>query len=80
MATIQALLNQSEVSLKVADAANEGDLFFEKYIQLSEAASLLAIARCLNHIVDHGIPIHTPAPSPQVQSSAPRPITKPDLE
>ena len=59
MATIQALLNQSEVSLKVADAANEGDLFFERYIQLSEAASLLAIARCLNHIVDHGV---SPAP------------------
>ena len=61
MATIQALLNQSEVALRVADAANEGELFFEKYIQLSEAASLLAIARCLNHIVDHGIPKYNPA-------------------
>ena len=67
MATIQALLNQSEVNLRVADAANEGDLFFEKYIQLSEATSLLAIARCLNHIVDHGIPKHQPTGYPLPQ-------------
>ncbi len=57
--TIDQLLKTAEVNLAVAEEAEDTDLFFDKYIKLSQTTSLLAIARCLNHIVDHGV---SPAP------------------
>ena len=58
MTTIDLLLKTSEANLAVAEEAEETqstDLFFNRYIELSKTASLLAIARCLNHIIDHGV-------------------------
>jgi len=55
MTTIKKLLESSEVNLAVAEEAGSNDLFFDKYIELAKATSLLAIARSLNHIVDHGV-------------------------
>ena len=72
MATIQKLLVIAETHLTRA----RGPEFsfpntastIENEIALSQAASLLAIARSLNHIIDHGI-----GPGPQPIPDRPEP-------
>lgn len=58
MATIAGLLQISETKLAKAISKIESGSVngrFDEEIQISQTASLLAIARCLNHIIDHGI-------------------------
>lgn len=54
MTTIQQLLIKSEAALDKAKIGYEEEAI-KVEIKLSQAISLLAIARCLNHIVDWGV-------------------------
>jgi hypothetical protein len=57
---IKDLIDISAESLATAIDFEEAKLLspetVKKHVELSQAASLLAIARLLDHIVDHGIP------------------------
>jgi hypothetical protein len=57
--SIKDLIDISAESLVTATNSDDEILSHEtvvKHAELSQAASLLAIARLLDHIVDHGIP------------------------
>ena len=55
MATIARLLQVSEASLNSAIRRSKEDGIIGKEIKIAQVAALLAIARSLNHIVDHGV-------------------------
>lgn len=56
MSTIRKLLQVAEFSLKEAEAKTKrhGTAHIDNEIRISEAASLLVIARSLDHIITHG--------------------------
>ena len=57
MATIKQLMIIAEIQLNEASSkVREHSLYYiENEVAISQAASLLAIARSLNHIIDHGV-------------------------